>query len=119
MEDYPPSLLDCLDVIGTRSVECWFGNLCVRLLNPCSCCSECCSLFLFENCPYTCTLYAFLSTDEIGHVVVGVSSHVITERESSIAPGDQLADAQHCITSKKPNNFTFTYDVSKLNTLVP
>lgn len=43
---------------------------------------------------------------------MGVSSHVITERESSTAPGDQLADAQHYISTKKPNDFTFTYDVS-------
>ena len=43
--------------------------------------------------------------------MVGVSSHVITGRESSTAPSDQLADAQHYLSTKKPNNFAFTYDV--------
>ena len=49
---------------------------------------------------------------DVGYVIVGVSSHVITERESSSAPSDQLADAQHLISTKKPSNFTFTHDVS-------
>ena len=62
------------------------------------------SLLLF----YLCTS----SVDEAGYVVVGVSSLVITERESSTAPSDQLADAQHYVSTKKPNEFTFTYDVS-------
>ena len=43
---------------------------------------------------------------------MGVSSHVITERESSTAPSNQLADAQHYISTKKLSNFTFTHDVS-------
>ena len=59
-------------------------------------------------------LYSFYtsSIDEASYAVVGVSNHVITERESSTAPGDQLADAQQYISTKKPNSFTFTYDVS-------
>ena len=41
-----------------------------------------------------------------------MSSHVITGRGDAVAPSDQLADAQQFLSSKKPNNFTFTHDVS-------
>lgn len=63
-------------------------------------------------------MYVSLSIDEAGYVVVGVASRVIMERESSTTPSDQLTDAQHYVTTKKPNNFTITYDVSELTSTV-
>lgn len=48
---------------------------------------------------------------ESDYAVVGLSSHVITGRDTSLPVKDQLADAQHYLSTKKPNNFTFTYDV--------
>ena len=45
-------------------------------------------------------------------VIVGVSSHVITERQPVIAPSDQLADAQQFIPlGRKPKDFVFSSNV--------
>ena len=81
------------------------------------------------NSPIYCWLADVLSMcvlifpldDSSDYVVVGVSSRVITEREASVCPKDQLADGQQFLTAKKPNNFSFTHDVSysTLNSIVP
>ena len=62
-------------------------------------------------CRHTVDVGVVSHPGEADYVVVGLSSHVITERDASVAPRDQLADAPSFFSTKKPNNFTFTHDV--------
>ena len=45
-------------------------------------------------------------------MIVGVSGHVINERQFTVAPSNQLAEAQQFIQlGKKPRNFVFSHEV--------
>lgn len=45
-------------------------------------------------------------------MIVGVSGHVITERQFTVTPSNQLAEAQQFIQlGKKPRDFVFTHEV--------
>ena len=57
-------------------------------------------------------VYPQFSLSPAEKVIVGVSGHVITERQHTVAPSDQLAGAQQFIQlGKKPRVFLFTYEV--------
>lgn len=45
-------------------------------------------------------------------MIVGVSGHVINKRQFTVAPSNQLAEAQQFIQlGKKPRNFVFSHEV--------
>ena len=46
-------------------------------------------------------------------MIVGVSSQVITERQPTVAPSNQLTEARQFLTAKsRHNEFTFSSEVS-------
>ena len=47
--------------------------------------------------------------------IVGVSSHVITDRTLTTPPNQQLLDTHPVITTTTPRDFTFTYQVSRFD----
>ncbi len=51
--------------------------------------------------------------DSCKQVIVGLSSHVITERQPVVSPGNQLAEAQQYLRlSSKASDFIFSAEVS-------
>lgn len=45
-------------------------------------------------------------------LVVGVSSHVITDRSPATSPSDQLKEAVPVVTASRPRDIAFTHSVS-------
>ena len=49
------------------------------------------------------------------NVIVGLHSHLLTERQLGTALHEHVSDAQQCLevgSGKKPSDFVFTYNVS-------
>lgn len=49
--------------------------------------------------------------------VVGVSSHMIKDRDPVVAPGEQLKEAIELVTTSRPRDIRFTHTVRKFEEL--